>query len=238
MLFWGASLTLQAQAPLGDLRERLRSFDKTDATSPAAGLMPSPEKKSAGLAVLYSILLPGMGEWYAGDMGSGKYPLIAEGAIWLTYGSLQSYGSWMRSDARAYARAHAGFTDQGKNDQFYVDVGNFSNVYQYNDKKLQDRDLAKVYDPTAGNSWSWDTDASRQRYRSLRSSSDAIITNSGFILAAAVVNRVVSAVNAAFIVRRYNRAIDEGLGAWNIESSVTTMSGKPDGILISLSRSF
>jgi hypothetical protein len=38
-----------------------------------------PGKKSAGLAALYSLVLPGMGELYAEGFSSGKYFLLAEG---------------------------------------------------------------------------------------------------------------------------------------------------------------
>jgi hypothetical protein len=37
------------------------------------------QRKSPALAILYSILLPGMGELYAGDYSSGKYFTIADG---------------------------------------------------------------------------------------------------------------------------------------------------------------
>ena len=40
------------------------------------------QKKNTGLAILYSALLPGMGELYAGDYSSGKYFTIADGVLW------------------------------------------------------------------------------------------------------------------------------------------------------------
>ncbi len=43
----------------------------------------APSKKSVGLAAIYSLLLPGMGELYAEGFSSGKYFLIAEGVLWL-----------------------------------------------------------------------------------------------------------------------------------------------------------
>ena len=39
------------------------------------------EKKAVGLAVVYSLVLPGMGELYADGFSSGKYFLIAEGVV-------------------------------------------------------------------------------------------------------------------------------------------------------------
>ncbi|MCX6136991.1 MAG: hypothetical protein NTV54_05805 [Ignavibacteriales bacterium] len=190
------------------------------------------------MAICYSLVLPGMGEWYADNMASGKYYLIAEGGIWLTYASVHAYGVWMQSDARSFARTHSGIGSGTGDDAFFVNVGNFSTVYDYNEKKLRDRELDKVYDPAMGYSWNWDTDANRQRFRSLRVSSDGVITNSGFIIAAAVVNRIISAVNAARCVRQYNAALDENLGMWQVDSRLTAYSGRPDGLTISFIRSF
>ena len=120
------------------------------------------KKKKQTVAVFYSLLLPGMGEWYADDFASGRYSLVAEATLWLTYVSFQQYGTWYQSDARQYASSHAGASQAGKNDQFFVNMGNFDNMYDYNDQKLRERDLADVYDPAAGYSWNWDTDADRQ----------------------------------------------------------------------------
>src|SRR5512143_179554 len=85
-------------------------------------------KKSVGLAALYSLALPGMGELYAGSFSSGKYFLVAEGLLWLTYAVFQVRADALRDDSRAFAVAHAGITLQGKNDQYFVDIGNFVSI--------------------------------------------------------------------------------------------------------------
>ena len=138
---------------------------------PAASLVlpddfPASEKKSVGLAALYSLLIPGMGELYTGAfVTSGKYFLAAEGVLWLTWGAFDIYGNSVRNDSRAFAQVHAALNPTGKDDQFFVDVGNFINTAAYNDKKLRDREADKLYDPAAGYAWQWDTDASRATFR-------------------------------------------------------------------------
>ena len=238
LLFCITAGQLHPQSSRLELQSRLCSLQNTVTENSLPDFQTPVQEKKAFVAICYSLLLPGMGEWYADNLNSGKYYLMAEGGIWLTYASVHSYGTWMQSDARTFARTHAGFSPDAKDDQFYVNVGNFSNVYDYNEKKLRDRDLDKVYDPSAGYVWNWDSEASRQRFRSLRVSSDGVITNSGFIIAAAVVNRIVSAVNAARCVRQYNKALEEGIGMWQIGSQLTAYSGKPDGVLFSFTRTF
>ena len=75
-------------------------------------------RKAPGLAAVYSLILPGMGELYAGDFSSGKYFLIGEGILWITFAAFEIYGDAVRDDARTYAVTYAGVSPAGKNDQF------------------------------------------------------------------------------------------------------------------------
>jgi len=228
------------QTPMHLLRQGLITSSGGDAANAAASAdnLAIPKKKSQGSAVLYSLLLPGMGELYAGDFGSGRYSLVAEAALWLTYASFQQYGSWFQSDARQFASIHAGASLSGKNDQYFVNMGNFNNVYDYNDQKLRERDLMDVYDPAAGYFWSWDTDADRQHFRALRVSGDKIFNNSRFVIGAILVNHIISAVNAARLVRHYNKNADEGLGSWQIEPNSIGGLGQIDGMRLTYTQRF
>lgn len=196
------------------------------------------KKKSQAAAVLYSLILPGMGEWYAGDFGSGRYSLVAEATLWLTYASFQQYGSWYQSDARQFAVSHSGASLSGKNDQFFANIGNFDNVYEYNDQKLRERDIPDVYDPAAGYFWSWDTDADRARFRAMRVTGDEIFNNSKFVLGAVVLNHIISAINAARLVRHYNKNADEGLGSWQLEPNLNGGTGQIDGMRLTYTQRF
>jgi TM2 domain-containing membrane protein YozV len=175
------------------------------------------KKKNPGLAVLYSLLLPGMGELYAGNFTTGKYLLGTEVGLWMTVYGLHSYGTWIRNDARSFASVHAGVQTSGKDDKFFVNVGNFLSREAYNEKKLRDRELAAVY-TDASYDWHWESDAQRSEYRSLRVKSDQMLNGVRFAAAAIVANHVVSAIIASTSAIRYNSSIDSGLtnGGWNI----------------------
>jgi len=56
------------------------------------------KKKSNGLAILYSMILPGMGELYAGSYDSGIYFTIADGVLWGTYVGMNVYGTGKKID--------------------------------------------------------------------------------------------------------------------------------------------
>lgn len=223
------------QIPTNVLRHDIVAFSaKTSA--PAMVLSEntfSIPKKSQALAVVYSLILPGMGELYTDRFDNGKYSLGGEAALWLTYASFQQYGAWLQGDARSFASVHAGALPTGKDDQFYVNMGNFTNVYDYNEKKLLDRNVSEVYDPSKGYFWSWDSDASRARFRSLRISSDKVFNNSRFVIGAIVLNHVLSALNAARLVRQYNKNADEAFGLWQVQPNVIAGVGLVDGVRVS-----
>ena len=194
-------------------------------------------KKNVGLAVLYSLLLPGMGELYVGEYGLGKYFTIGEGALWLTYSSFEFYGGWLRDDARQYAVSHAGVDIDGKGDQYFVDIGNFLNISEYNEKKLLDRDINKLYDVNSAFNWQWDSDANRAAYRSMRISHDRVFNNARFVAAAIIVNHIASAVNAGRLAIAHNQNVAES-GSIGVHASILGSPMEPDGILLTFSKNF
>ena len=232
--------SLFAQSSVTELRHQLISVDGASAVTPVMFQENTmlPKKKSQALAVVYSLALPGMGELYADGFDNGKYSLTAEATLWLTYISFYQYGSWMQSDARSLVTVHAGASSGGKDDQFFVNAANFSNVYDYNDKKLRDRALDEVYDPSQGYYWSWDSDANRQRFRALRISSDKVFNNSRFVIGAIIVNHIVSALNAARLVRHFNRNAEGAVGAWYVEPNRLSGLGRIDGMRLTYAYRF
>lgn len=199
--------------------------------------IPSAGRKSVGLAVLYSLLLPGMGELYAGDYGSGKYLTAVEGALWLTLGAVDVHARSLEDDARSFASQHAGFEIDGKNDGYFIDVGNFNSVYDYNEQVLRDRDAYKLYDPLSSDYWMWDSELNRSLYRDQRVSSDQMFNNTRFVVAAIAVNHVLSAVNAARLVISGNRSNEGGSGV-EIGARILGSVARPHGIALSVTRQF
>ena len=197
---------------------------------------PDAERKSVGLAAIYSLLLPGMGELYADGFGSGKYFLIAEGALWLTYAAFDVYGSSLQDDARAFAVSHAGVDRSGKDDQYYVDIGNFLEINQYNEKQLRDREPERLYDPNAGFAWRWESDAARVVYREQRISSENMFNNRRFVVGAILINHIASAINAARSAISHNKNIESGQAELSFKAEVMGGFSNPHGILLTVTK--
>jgi hypothetical protein len=190
-------------------------------------------RKSVTLAVVLSAILPGAGELYAGNFESGKYSLIAEAGIWLTYGGFQTHGNWVRQDARLFAAQHAHANLNSKDDKFDVDIGNFISQSEYNDARLRNREYDLMYTDPSYN-WHWDSDNNRSQFKNERIRSDEIYQNARFVLIAAVVNRVFSAFSSGRAVSANNRRILMD-GSWNMEVIPTLQA---NGFDVRLSTSF
>jgi hypothetical protein len=209
---------------------------QTESFAPQLNLQSMGEQeKSVFQSVVYSLVLPGMGELYAGGFESGKYFLMAESGLWLTFTSFELYGRWVQSDARSFAASHASASIDGKDDQFFVNVGNFDDVYQYNEKKLRDRDLGSVYDPNGPYYWQWDSDASRARFKDLRVKSDNIFNNVRFVVAGVILNHIASAINAARIAVKKNKELAD---SWQIQTGILGSCFHPDGVVLTVRKSF
>jgi len=192
--------------------------------------------KSVTLAVVLSVLVPGTGELYAGNFETGKYAMLAEAAIWVTYAAFRTQGNWVRQDARLFATEHAGANFTSKGDQFDVDIGNYLSVNDYNQEKLRERDLGVLYtDPSYY--WNWDSDADRTAFKNARIRSDEIYQNAQFAIAAAVVNRLFSAFSAGRTASEYNRKVIFG-GTWNLNAYPTSSLSLGDGMCIALTYEF
>ncbi len=101
------------------------------------------KKKKTGLAILYSLLLPGMGELYADAYSSGKYFTIADGALWAVYIGMNTYGNWQRDRYKSYAQANASVSLTGKDETYFATIGDYLSVDEYNTAQALNRDFSK-----------------------------------------------------------------------------------------------
>lgn len=209
-------------------------------TTPSTKKTVSRSTKSPGLAFIYGLFVPGMGHVYANNFSSGKYFMISEAALWLTYAAFSIYGNWMLDDAYTYSATHAGVNTSGKakDDVFFVNIANYKNVEEYNNEMLRFGNYDKVYLPGAGYDFYWDSDASRLKYREDKIAGDRTLNDRLFVVGAVIINHVVSAISAVFAANSYNDEVRKGSGGLKFRAGVQKNFGKVDGIKFSLSKKF
>lgn len=189
------------------------------------------EKPSQARAFLLSFALPGAGEHYAGSKKMATVFAATELALWTTFTSFRIYGSWKRNDFRLYAVAHAGVDLKGKDDQYFLDIENYMTLVDYNDAKLQQRNVGAMYPETETWDWNWDSESSREAYEQMRVSSDQAYNRSLIVVAAIVLNHITSGIDAVRIARK----------AGPVDENPTRIGffGLPEGgMVVSLSKSW
>ena len=153
---------------------------------------------SAKKAFFLSLLIPGAGQYYVGEKGWAKTFLLSEGLLWLGYAGFREYGSWRENDYRVFASVHAGVDPEGKDSEFFDDVGFYDSVFERNRvTRWEEGPEALLYAEGSQPSWTWDSEASRLTFRSLRSSTLTARERSLYVVGGIILNHVMSAIQAA-----------------------------------------
>lgn len=194
------------------------------------------QKKSTGLAIVYSLLLPGMGELYADAYDSGVYFTIADGVLWGTYIGMNVYGNWQKDRYITYAQTNGGITTENKDETYYATIGEYLDIDQYNDEKAFEYNFNEMYD-IEKYFWKWNTSEERKNYRSMWVSSEQTFNDMRFVVWGLLLNRVVSAINAVRLVSRYNNNLSQEVG-WNVTLGVQSYPDNTSSYNINFITSF
>ena len=221
----GLEYRLQAERSLDAV------FEEEAMLEQAVAPQVSGDRKSGFLGVVFSALLPGMGELYAGRFDVGKYPLIVEGALWTGLIGINAYGNWTQDDARSFATVHAGVNAAGKDDKFFVNIENYRDLYEYNNQRLVERRLDEVYPDIPEYQWKWDSEPNRTAYKDQRIKADELHNGVTFFALGLVANRIWSAIQAAVLVGGHNKSLEEQAQLLPaLQTSVTSYAGRADGL--------
>lgn len=174
--------------------------------------------KSPSRAVLYSFLLPGLGEIYVGDSRLKTVGfLTAEVGIWSSFVFFRHLGKWKKDDYIEYAAVYAGVDPSGKDDEFYDMVGFYSNRDEYNKVSRVYTRENPFYPETSSWDWQWLDESYRDEYRDIKNDSKAAYRNANFALGAAALNRAVAMVFAWRSARAHNRNLVNEFSKFNLE---------------------
>lgn len=190
----------------------------------------SEKSLSIGSAFIRSAVLPGWGQKYAGANTSARNFFIAEAVLWVGVIANNVYGHWLKDDYRLFAASHAGVDLMGKSDKYFVDLGNYKNVEEYNQATLRQRDVNSLYDPNT-HDWQWDTASNLEKYSNTRRSSAQAFSRSETFVGFVLVNHLVSGVHAAWKAHRKNATLQrkqEGAQATGLTPQFALRTGLHD----------
>jgi hypothetical protein len=156
-------------------------------------------------ATLFSFLLPGAGQWYAGERNRAGIFLAGEGLAWAAFGYFETVGAAKRNDYEAYALANAGIDPTDKDDDFYRLLSFYESRDEYNQAGRIIAPNRPYYPDVEFWDWQWSSTADLNEYRQLRNQSSEALNRSKFAIGAMVFNRLVSALDAWRTAKSVNR---------------------------------
>ena len=186
-------------------------------------------EKSPTKAFFLSFVFPGLGERYVHSKGISNYLIISEVMMWCGYFGFKTYSNWLEGDYKNFAVTHALLNKSGKTKQFYVDIGNFNTVYDYNNTRRVQRDFERIYPGTADYFWEWDSRENRKKFEKMRIRKDTYENRAIFFVSGAILNRLVSAIEAAYLARREEN---------RIKKTHLSFNSTPSGIILKLNYLF
>lgn len=194
--------------------------DEWGTSAPISGLGSRPEGyKSPSRALLYSLLLPGLGEIYVGDSRNrAAIFLTSEVGIWASFFTFRQMGNWREDDYIEFATAYAGVDPEGKDDHFWDMVGFYENRDEYNKVSRVYTRENPFFPESPDWDWQWQSATQRARYRDIKNDSKTHFRNADWMLAVAGLNRAVSAFFAWRAAKGHNRRLVDEFGKIRFEA--------------------
>ncbi|MEO6693673.1 MAG: hypothetical protein ABIY50_12420 [Ignavibacteria bacterium] len=218
---------------ISDLKEKILNLKNVSDNISIPTVSPV-SKKSPALALLLSFILPGAGHFYINRMDVGKYFLGADAASWIGLASLSIYGNDVRDEARTFSKQHAGLNNLDKTDDYFADIGNFDNIYEYNNDKLTRGQYGLLYDINKFY-WSWDDTKNKNIYEAQRKSSERVLNTRIVFGSILITNRIISGISALLLANKGNKKSS----SLNIQPELLYKNDYSfDGVKINLSKQF
>ncbi|MCH7762911.1 MAG: hypothetical protein IIB95_04125 [Candidatus Marinimicrobia bacterium] len=151
--------------------------------------------------VVKSFILPGLGEYALNEPGRGRTFIISETALWTSFAGALIISNNYTDRFQAFAADNAGVVPDGKNQQFWIDIGNYDSRDDHNEEHLRFREYNALYPNDAKWVWIWSSEKNRKQYRDYRISSDQWLLTAQFVAGGIVLNHIVSAIDALYLQR-------------------------------------
>ena len=193
-------------------------FDDDDEFNiPLVGRSEDIKYKSRIKAALYSLILPGAGQYYISDISKAKLFFGIEAGMWFSYYGFRKYGAFKNEAAKGWAVLKAGASPANKDERYWVKMTYYDNRdrnegYEelgYNQMAaVVELDDALLFPEIPEYYWNWENKADRQKYRNLRNQSKTAFKRADLAIGMLIANHVISAIEAYWATSKYNRRLE------------------------------
>jgi hypothetical protein len=151
--------------------------------------------------VIKSLIVPGWGQKTLGKPKRARFFNYLESGILLTIIGSSTFANIKRKNYIAFASKHAAISSSGKNHKYWVDIGNYNSIENYNNEHLRNREMDDLYPDDKKWSWDWDLELNRKKFEDKRIHSDQLELFATFGVGALIVNHLVSSIDALYLKR-------------------------------------
>ena len=157
------------------------------------------QKESKLDPVIKSLIIPGWGQKSLAKPKRARLFNYIESGILLTLISSSTFSNIETKNYIAFASKHAAISSSGKNHKYWVDIGNYNSIEDYNDEHLRNREMDDLYPDDKKWSWDWDLDSNRKIFENKRIRADQLELFATFSVGALVLNHIVSSIDALYL---------------------------------------
>ena len=151
--------------------------------------------------MIKSILLPGWGQKALGRKKSARVYNYFESGLILTIVGSSTFSNITIKNYIAFASEHARLSSSGKDHKYWVDIGNYNSIDDYNNEHLRNREISDLYPYSNKWRWNWDSEANRKAFEDKRITSDQMQLIATFGFGALVLNHAISAIDVLYLKR-------------------------------------
>lgn len=217
-----AGPAVQAEIVLPATQLTPTTIAQSDPQKPASGFSEVQQPKvrtfkNPWQAFLMSAVLPGAGEHYAEAGLKSKVFFVSEVGLWSALISFRHLGNWRKDDYQLQAATAAGADIAGKDDRYFDVLGFYDSREDYN-KVAGVYDHTRTYYPdTKTYFWKWESTDARMKYRDLKNDSKSYYRKANFSLGLILANHLISAADAYWSAKRYNRYVESGFSGVDLQ---------------------
>ena len=151
--------------------------------------------------MLKSAILPGWGEAALEKPKRARIFRLTEVSLISACISAYTFSGHQANQYKSFAAKHAGVNSHGKNHEYWVAIGNYIDMSNYNDEHLRFRDMGSIYEENEGWDWNWDSKNNKKLFETMRIRSDLLALTGKFIIGGIVVNHILSSIDALYLTR-------------------------------------
>ena len=195
--------------------------------------------KKKAKAALLSAVFPGAGQWYVGNRPRAYLMGGIEVGIWGTYMIFDHMGDSWQDSAVDYAMVYAG-TNGEHNDAYWINVGSYMHSDLYYEALLREARALEEPRPdplSESDAWQWVNNERRQDFWRLWGDAHDSYDRRDYMYVFALVNRVVSMVDAVLGVDKMDGNLESSILGLDIKLAVVPELDDP-GARWTVSRRF